>query len=114
MKIIKTAQMAAAPAPSPTAGGPTPPVPVAPTPAAAGLGLAGPNQPQDNSAASQMKRMMSMLGTLPVAMIDTPEEKEVALMMSQQLKLVAAQLEQVAKKPDVAAPTSEASPVGAL
>ncbi len=116
MKIIRTAQLAAAPAaPAPVAGGPTSgaptaPVPNAPNPAAMGAGV-GPNQPQDNSTASQMKRMMAMLGTLPVAQIDTPDEKEIAMMMAEQLELVAAQLKQRAAKPGPGVSSPQTQPV---
>ena len=90
-------------------GGPVPPtpqtpVPSAPTPNAAGFmqGNKGANLPQDNGTTSQMKRMLSMLGTLPIQHIDTPEEREMAGMMAEQLELVAAQLkQQAAKKGDI-------------
>lgn len=73
-------------------------MPTAPNPNAAGLVPGAPSQPQDNSAASQIKRVMSMLGTLPISQINTPEEQEMAMTMAEQMELVAAQLRQQASK----------------
>lgn len=99
MKIIKTAQVAAGPtAPTPSLSG---------TPQQQTMNMDSPvlqQIGQNNPVLHQIVMVMTQLGNLNIAMIQTDQDKLMATQLAQQLKLVASQLERAAKQNSISAP----------